>query len=48
MSKILVVVASVAAVASLSACTSDWMGKGKGKGKAPVVVEEVGPAPIYK
>lgn len=46
MSKFLIAVTAIVAVAGLSACTT--VGKGKGKGKAPVVVEEVGPAPIYK
>lgn len=36
MNKIIVIVAALAAVVSLSGCES--IGKGKGKGKAPVVV----------
>jgi hypothetical protein len=46
MSKVLIAVTAIVAAVSLSACTT--IGKGKGKGKAPVVVEEVGPAPVYK
>ncbi|MDQ6433627.1 ABC transporter [Mesorhizobium sp. LHD-90] len=44
MSRILIVVTAIVAVAGLSACTTI----GKGKGKAPAVVEDTAPAPVYK
>jgi hypothetical protein len=43
MSKIVIaVVAMMIGVASLSACGTDWIGKGKGKAPPPVA------APVYK
>jgi hypothetical protein len=45
MSRILIAVTAIIAVAGLSACTT--IGKGKGKAPAPAV-EETGPAPVYK
>ena len=49
MSKILITVAAIVAVASLSGCANWDIGKGKGKGKAPPpVYEEPAPAPVYK
>jgi hypothetical protein len=45
MSRILVaVVAMMIGMASLSACGTDWIGKGKGKAPPPVAE----PAPVYK
>lgn len=44
MSRTLIVVTAIVAVAGLSACTTI----GKGKGKAPAVVEDTAPAPVYK
>jgi hypothetical protein len=47
MRKILIALVAISSVASLSACSSDWVGKGKGKAPppAPVAAE---PAPVYK
>ncbi|MCP9233860.1 ABC transporter [Mesorhizobium sp. M0045] len=40
MNRILVAMVAVLAVASLSGCANDWIGKGKGKAPAPAPVEE--------
>jgi len=46
MNRIAFAVVAAFAVLSLSACGTDYIGKGKGKAPAPVDVVE--PAPIYK
>jgi hypothetical protein len=48
MNKVLLAVAALFAVSSLSGCASWDIGKGKGKAPPPVVVEEPAPAPVYK
>ncbi|MER8405467.1 MULTISPECIES: ABC transporter [unclassified Mesorhizobium] len=40
MNRILIAMVTVLAVASLSGCANDWIGKGKGKAPAPAPVEE--------
>jgi len=46
MRKAIIAMLAIVGVASLSGCTSDWIGKGKGKAPPPAPVEE--PAPVYK
>ncbi|TKA98722.1 MAG: ABC transporter [Mesorhizobium sp.] len=40
MNRTLIAMVAVLAVASLSGCANDWIGKGKGKAPAPAPVEE--------
>jgi hypothetical protein len=44
MSRILITVIAIIGIASLSACGTDWIGKGKGKAPPPAAE----PAPVYK
>ena len=44
MSRFLIAAIAIIGVVSLSACASDWIGKGKGKAPPPVAE----PAPVYK
>jgi hypothetical protein len=49
MTRLLVAIVAVFAVASLSGCGSDWIGKGKGKAPPPVAAPaEPAPPAVYK